>query len=66
VLMALAQGKSRHEIAIEMTIGERTVKCHVEHICEKLCARRAIHAVAIAYEMGLLIIGDAARGGKGG
>ena len=36
VLASLARGRSNHEIAIELTIGEQTVKTHVSNILSKL------------------------------
>jgi NarL family two-component system response regulator YdfI len=54
VLDLLAQGAPNKEIAIELSISERTVKAHVTSIFNKLGASSRAEAVAIALRSGLL------------
>jgi NarL family two-component system response regulator LiaR len=54
VLKLLAQGKVNKEIAIALTITERTVKFHVSAIMGKLGAGNRTEAVAIAAQRGLI------------
>lgn len=54
VLALLAQGLQNKEIAIELTISERTVKFHVSSILGKLNAGNRTEAVSIAAHQGLV------------
>ncbi|MEV6067467.1 response regulator transcription factor [Nocardia sp. NPDC052001] len=54
VLRVLARGLSNAEIAIELAVGEGTVKTHVRHILTKLAVRDRVRAVIIAHEAGLV------------
>lgn len=54
VLALLAQGAPNKEIAIELSISERTVKAHVTSIFNKLGASSRAEAVAIALRNDLL------------
>jgi DNA-binding NarL/FixJ family response regulator len=54
VLRLLAQGKSNKEIALGLTISERTVKFHVSSIMGKLGAGNRTEAVTIAAGRGLV------------
>ncbi len=54
VLALLAQGAPNKEIALELSISERTVKAHVTSIFNKLGAGSRAEAVAIALRNGLL------------
>jgi DNA-binding CsgD family transcriptional regulator len=52
----LAQGHKPREIANELSIGEKTVSSHLQRVLEKLGVHSRAHAVAIAYQDGL--VGD--------
>ena len=54
VLALLAQGAPNKEIALQLSISERTVKAHVTSIFNKLGASSRAEAVAIALRSGLL------------
>jgi DNA-binding NarL/FixJ family response regulator len=55
-LILLAQGHRTREIATELSIGEKTVASHLQRALEKLGVHSRAHAVAIAYQDGL--VGD--------
>src|SRR5262249_30015865 len=54
VLQLLAQGLQNKEIAVRLTIRERTVKFHVSAILSKLGAGNRTEAVALAAQQGLV------------
>jgi len=54
VLAQLVRGAPNKEIALELSISERTVKAHVTSIFNKLGASSRAEAVAIALRTGLL------------
>lgn len=54
VLHALAEGTTQREIAYDLFISQATVKVHVRHIHSRREARNTAHAIAMAYERGLL------------
>lgn len=54
VLELLAQGLRQREIARSLTISEKTVGTHVEHLFSKLGAHNRAQAVALAYRRGLV------------
>jgi DNA-binding NarL/FixJ family response regulator len=54
VLHLIAQGKPNKEIAVDLTISERTVKFHVSSILGKLNAGNRTEAVTIAAQRGLV------------
>jgi DNA-binding NarL/FixJ family response regulator len=54
VLSSLAQGRSNHEIAVVLEIGEATVKTHVARLLTKLGQRDRVQLVVFAYENGVV------------
>jgi DNA-binding NarL/FixJ family response regulator len=53
-LVLLAQGRKQREIASELSIGEKTVASHLQRVLEKLGVHSRAHAVAIAYQDGIV------------
>ncbi len=54
VLTLIATGRSNHEIAKELILGEATIKTHVSRVLAKLQLRDRTQAVIYAYEVGLI------------
>jgi len=53
VFALIAQGLSNAEIGGELFLSEGTVKTHVSHILRKLDLRGRVHAVILAYDLGV-------------
>ncbi|HWR48513.1 MAG TPA: response regulator transcription factor [Pseudonocardiaceae bacterium] len=58
ILRLLAIGLSNSQISTELVLSESTVKSHVQHILNKLGLPNRVHAVILAYELGLIQIGQ--------
>ncbi|GGQ54679.1 response regulator transcription factor [Kitasatospora griseola] len=54
VLLLLAQGYANQEIANKLSVSSATIRSHVHHLLTKLSVRSRAHAVALAYESGLI------------
>ncbi|HVU69408.1 MAG TPA: response regulator transcription factor [Ktedonobacteraceae bacterium] len=61
VLTRIARGRSNHEIAQELTIGEQTVKTHVSNILSKLHLADRTQAAIYALQQRLVPLDDALK-----
>lgn len=59
VLTWIARGRSNHEIAVELGLGERTVKTHVSNILSKLHLADRTQAAIYALQKNLVPLKDA-------
>jgi DNA-binding NarL/FixJ family response regulator len=59
VLRLIGRGRSNGEIATELFVAETTIKTHITRIFGKLDLRDRAQAVVVAYETGLVEIGQA-------
>jgi DNA-binding CsgD family transcriptional regulator len=56
ILLSLADGASLVEIARNLLLSVETIRSHMASVREKLGAKNAAHAVALAYHRRLLLI----------
>lgn len=54
ILTLASHGKTATDMAVSLTITERTVAFHINNIVEKLGASNKTHAVALALRQGLI------------
>lgn len=66
VLGCIGRGLTNREIANELIISEATAKTHVSRILTKLNLNSRVHAVVLAYEIGLVTPGAGTRSTTGG
>ena len=58
VMRLIAKGKTNSEIAVDLFVGETTVKTHISNLFAKLDLRDRVQAVVYAYESGLIQPGE--------
>jgi DNA-binding CsgD family transcriptional regulator len=54
IITFTAYGKTREEVSKILSISDRTVQEHLEHVYEKLNATNKTHAATIAVTLGLI------------
>jgi DNA-binding NarL/FixJ family response regulator len=64
VLGLLAEGNNPETIAARLVISPKTVASHLQRVMAKLGVHSRVHAVARAYQMGILHIRDDASAGR--
>ncbi|MEK7784357.1 MAG: response regulator transcription factor [Chloroflexota bacterium] len=57
ILRLIAGGRTNHEIAVQLSVSENTVKTHVARILEKLAITNRSEAVALARARGWIPVG---------
>ncbi len=65
VLTRLARGRSNREIAVDLSVGEQTIKTHVSNILAKLHLADRTQAAIYALREGLVPLADALDGDRG-
>ena len=58
ILVAVGRGLTNHEIAASFFLAEATVKTHIGAVLRKLGLRDRVQMVVLAYETGLVHVGD--------
>jgi DNA-binding NarL/FixJ family response regulator len=64
VLRLLAQGNSPEAISERLVISPKTVASHLQRVMAKLGVHSRVHAVARAYQLGLITTGDETPPGR--
>jgi DNA-binding CsgD family transcriptional regulator len=54
VLELMSYGGTNYEIAVELGVGEETIKEHAQRIFRKMNARNRSHAVALGFREGVI------------
>jgi len=58
VLKLIADGLTNREISCSLTISESTVENHIHHIYEKIGTTNRAQAVAYAFRMNVILVGE--------
>lgn len=54
VLYWLANGLTRNQLAAEYGVGIGTIRSHLANVNKKLGTHNVLHAIAVAYRLGLI------------